>query len=212
MYLIPRQWGGQGLLGLVVKYDSIEDGENQGLRILELLPNSPASVAGLIAYKDYIIGSKDVIVRDLDDLGELLSSSIGKNLSLTVYNTDKESSREVSIIPNRDWGGEGLLGCGIGTGILHRIPMSRKSLVPQAPDTADESDEQPQHPDSPKARQEPEKEPVPSLLVTNNPVSPFEPSSSPFVEVLPIGKNVESDSKPSLGNPGSEADVSKLFD
>lgn len=212
MYLIPRQWGGQGLLGLVVKYDSIEDGENQGLRILELLPNSPASVAGLIAYKDYIIGSKDVIVRDLDDLGELLSSSIGKNLSLTVYNTDKESSREVSIIPNKDWGGEGLLGCGIGSGILHRIPMSRKSLVPQVSETSDQPDEQPQNPDSPKASHEPEKEPVPSLLATNYPVSPFEPSSSPFVEVLPIRQNVESDSKPSLVNPGSEADVSKLFD
>lgn len=212
MYLIPRQWGGQGLLGLVVKYDSIEDGENQGLRILELLPNSPASVAGLIAYKDYIIGSKDVIVRDLDDLGELLSSSIGKNLSLTVYNTDEESSREVSIIPNKDWGGEGLLGCGIGTGILHRIPMSRKSLVPQVSEPSDQLDEQPPQPDSPKASQEPEKEPVPSLLATNNPVSPLEPSSSPFVEVLPIRQNVESDSKPSLVNPGTEADVSKLFD
>lgn len=33
--------------------------------------------------------------------------------------------REVVLVPNRQWGGEGLLGAGIGTGILHRIPKLR---------------------------------------------------------------------------------------
>ena len=31
--------------------------------------------------------------------------------------------REVSITPNGAWGGEGSLGCGIGYGYLHRIPI-----------------------------------------------------------------------------------------
>lgn len=30
--------------------------------------------------------------------------------------------REVVLVPNRKWGGEGLLGSGIGYGLLHRIP------------------------------------------------------------------------------------------
>lgn len=33
--------------------------------------------------------------------------------------------REVVLVPNRQWGGEGLLGCGIGYGLLHRIPKLR---------------------------------------------------------------------------------------
>lgn len=31
-------------------------------------------------------------------------------------------TREAILVPNRSWGGEGLLGCGVGYGLLHRIP------------------------------------------------------------------------------------------
>ena len=30
--------------------------------------------------------------------------------------------REVILYPTRQWGGDGLIGCGIGYGLLHRIP------------------------------------------------------------------------------------------
>lgn len=30
---------------------------------------------------------------------------------------------QVALIPNTDWGGEGCIGCGIGYGYLHRIPV-----------------------------------------------------------------------------------------
>lgn len=36
---------------------------------------------------------------------------------------DDDKCREVVIIPNTKWGGEGSLGCGIGFGYLHRIPI-----------------------------------------------------------------------------------------
>lgn len=84
------------------------------------------------------------------DLFSLIETHEGKELKLYVYNTD--NCRDVVIIPNVEWGGEGRygidvlllihlaempigwpiahilsvlffsLGCGIGYGYLHRIP------------------------------------------------------------------------------------------
>lgn len=39
---------------------------------------------------------------------------------------DFSTLREVVLVPNRMWGGEGLLGCGVGFGLLHRIPKARE--------------------------------------------------------------------------------------
>lgn len=36
--------------------------------------------------------------------------------------------REVVLVPNRQWGGEGLLGCGVGYGLLHRIPKPQDQV------------------------------------------------------------------------------------
>ncbi|KAL7425038.1 hypothetical protein Q5752_000726 [Cryptotrichosporon argae] len=47
---------------------------------------------------------------------------IDKPLRLYVYSADLDNLREVVVIPNEKWGGSGLLGCGVGYGILHRIP------------------------------------------------------------------------------------------
>lgn len=47
-----------------------------------------------------------------------------------VYNIDDDMCREVTIKPNSKWGGEGSLGCGIGYGYLHRIPI--RELPPEA--------------------------------------------------------------------------------
>ena len=45
-------------------------------------------------------------------------------LKLYVYNIEVDSVREVTLTPNSSWGGEGCLGCNIGYGYLHRIPVS----------------------------------------------------------------------------------------
>lgn len=58
-----------------------------------------------------------------EDLFTLIESSENKQLKLYVYNCDIDSVREVLLTPNSAWGGEGSLGCGIGYGYLHRIPV-----------------------------------------------------------------------------------------
>lgn len=96
---------------------------------MEVHPNSPASLAGLKPFSDYIIGS-DSILHESEDLFNLIENHDGVNLKLYVYNFEEDSCREVTITPNSHWGGEGLVGCGIGYGYLHRIPVRGKPVVP----------------------------------------------------------------------------------
>lgn len=88
----------------------------------EVHPSSPAELAGLRSFNDYIIGA-DSILHESEDLYTLIEAHEARPLKLYVYNTDEDSCREVSITPNSSWGGEGSLGCGIGYGYLHRIPI-----------------------------------------------------------------------------------------
>ena len=55
-------------------------------------------------------------------LGELVEDHIGRPLRLYVYNNEYDVTRELTIHPSKDWGGEGALGCVLGYGALHRLP------------------------------------------------------------------------------------------
>ncbi|XP_058482851.1 Golgi reassembly-stacking protein 2-like [Solea solea] len=114
-------WGGQGLLGVSIRFCSFEGANENVWHVLEVEPNSPAALAGLRPHTDYIIGA-DTVMNESEDLFSLIESHDRKGLKLYVYNTDTDNCREVVITPNSSWGGEGSLGCGIGYGYLHRIP------------------------------------------------------------------------------------------
>lgn len=53
----------------------------------------------------------------------MIEAHESRTLKLYVYNINDDTCREVVITPNNHWGGEGSLGCGIGYGYLHRIPV-----------------------------------------------------------------------------------------
>ncbi|MGH0122100.1 UNVERIFIED_CONTAM: hypothetical protein FKN15_013019 [Acipenser sinensis] len=116
-----NMWGGQGLLGVSIRFCSFEGANENVWHVLEVEPNSPAALAGLRPHTDYIIGA-DTVMNESEDLFSLIDTHEGKGLKLYVYNTDTDNCREVVITPNTAWGGEGSLGCGIGYGYLHRIP------------------------------------------------------------------------------------------
>lgn len=115
-------WGGQGLLGVSVRFCSFEGSNENVWHVLEVHPSSPAELAGLRPFTDYIIGA-DSVLHESEDLFTLIEAHESRTLNLYVYNTEDDSCREVTIIPNHTWGGEGSLGCGIGYGYLHRIPI-----------------------------------------------------------------------------------------
>ncbi|XP_077364655.1 Golgi reassembly-stacking protein 1-like isoform X2 [Festucalex cinctus] len=116
-----NMWGGQGLLGASVRFCSFEGAAENVWHVLDVEANSPAASAGLTAHVDFIVGA-DQLLQSSDDFFSLIEANEGKQLKLLVYNTQSERCREVMVIPNGAWGGEGSLGCGIGYGYLHRIP------------------------------------------------------------------------------------------
>ncbi|XP_013113062.2 Golgi reassembly-stacking protein 2 [Stomoxys calcitrans] len=128
-------WGGQGLLGVSIRFCSFEGANEHVWHILEVYPDSPAQLAGLRAYSDYVIGA-DAIRHENDDLFTLIMTHEQQPLKMYVYNIDDDACREVTIKPNSNWGGEGALGCGIGYGYLHRIPLQAGSSAVAQPPTS----------------------------------------------------------------------------
>ncbi|XP_047386294.1 Golgi reassembly-stacking protein 1 isoform X1 [Sciurus carolinensis] len=121
-----NMWGGQGLLGASVRFCSFRRASEHVWHVLDVEPSSPAALAGLRPYTDYVVGS-DQILQESEDFFSLIESHEGKPLKLMVYNSESDSCREVTVTPNAAWGGEGSLGCGIGYGYLHRIPTQPSS-------------------------------------------------------------------------------------
>ncbi|KAG7488653.1 hypothetical protein MATL_G00037180 [Megalops atlanticus] len=121
-----NMWGGQGLLGASVRFCSFQGANENVWHVLDVDPHSPAALAGLQAYTDFIVGA-DQVLQDSEDFFSLIENHEGKPLKLLVYNTETDLCREVVVTPNGAWGGEGSLGCGIGYGYLHRIPTRQVS-------------------------------------------------------------------------------------
>jgi len=84
-----------------------------------------------------------------NDFYDLVEAHIDKPLRVYVYSYDFDNLREVVLVPNRQWGGEGLLGCVFGFGLIHRIPAQPSDRQPgtippelSEPEPADEYEEQ----------------------------------------------------------------------
>ncbi|KAF7555630.1 hypothetical protein G7046_g6496 [Stylonectria norvegica] len=108
-------------LGLSLQYSPLSVAANIW-HVLDVPANSPADLAGLLPYSDYILGSPEGALYGESGLGELVEDYIGRPLRLYVYNNEYNVTREVTIQPSRDWGGQGALGCVLGYGALHRLP------------------------------------------------------------------------------------------
>ncbi|KAK4879575.1 hypothetical protein RN001_007721 [Aquatica leii] len=129
VHIVPNEnWGGQGLLGVSIRFCSFEGANENVWHVLEVHPSSPAEIAGLRSFTDYIIGA-DSVLHENEDLFALIEAHEARSLKLYVYNSTDDYCREVTITPHRDWGGEGSLGCGIGYGYLHRIPIRSPTTI-----------------------------------------------------------------------------------
>lgn len=108
-------------LGLTLQWTSLAVVTNIW-HVLDVPANSPADLAGLLPYSDYILGSPEGVLHGESGLSEIVEDHIGRPLRLYVYNNEYDVTREVTLQPNRTWGGEGALGCVLGYGALHRLP------------------------------------------------------------------------------------------
>ncbi|KAG0355842.1 Golgi reassembly-stacking protein 2 [Gamsiella multidivaricata] len=120
--MIPtKNWGDRkgGLIGCSIRFCMFDAVNDVVWHILDVAHGSPAEKAGLCPHTDYVIGTPYGIMRGEGDLYDLVEDNIGEPLRLHVYNSETD---HIVIIPNEEWGGEGLLGCDVGYGYLHRLP------------------------------------------------------------------------------------------
>ncbi|XP_030884131.1 Golgi reassembly-stacking protein 1 isoform X4 [Leptonychotes weddellii] len=60
-----NMWGGQGLLGASVRFCSFRRASEHVWHVLDVEPSSPASLAGLCPYTDYVVGSDQILQEAL---------------------------------------------------------------------------------------------------------------------------------------------------
>ncbi|KAF7299144.1 Golgi reassembly stacking protein 2 [Mycena indigotica] len=136
------------LLGLSMRMCEPEVALDTVWHVLDVLEGSPAESAGLVPYGDYITGWSGGVLSSENDFYDLVEAHIDKPLQVYVYSHDFDALREVVLVPNRHWGGEGLLGCVFGYGLLHRIPpqpadrIAGASTPPELHEPDDEFEEQ----------------------------------------------------------------------
>ncbi|KAK1923556.1 GRASP55/65 PDZ-like domain-containing protein [Papiliotrema laurentii] len=127
-----RDWA-EGLkapsLGLSLRVCNPAHALESVYHVLDVLEGSPAEMAGLVPWGDFVLAWSGGPLHSENDFYQLVEAHVDKPLRLFVYNSDLDNLREVILYPTRQWGGEGLIGCGIGYGLLHRIP--RPSTPPQ---------------------------------------------------------------------------------
>ncbi|KAG7088233.1 hypothetical protein E1B28_012249 [Marasmius oreades] len=129
------------LLGLSMRMCEPEFALDNVWHVLDVLEGSPAESAGLVPYGDYITGWSGGTLSAENDFYDLVEAHVDKPLRVYVYSHDFDALREVVLVPNRHWGGAGLLGCVFGYGLLHRIPsQTGDRTVP--PELAEEDPEE----------------------------------------------------------------------
>lgn len=121
-------------LGLTLQWTSLNVVSNIW-HVLDVPANSPADLAGLLPYSDYILGSPEGVLHGESGLSEIVEDHIGRPLRLYVYNNEYDVTREVTLHPSREWGGLGALGCVLGYGALHRLPAPLSEPVDAPGDT-----------------------------------------------------------------------------
>lgn len=82
---------------------------------------------------DWIIGSPDIVVTTQEDMYNLLIHNQKRPVKLLVFNSDEDAVREVTVVPDFGWGGDGCVGFDVASGALHRIP--EESQINKPPQT-----------------------------------------------------------------------------
>jgi hypothetical protein len=152
----------------------------------------------LIAEEDFVIASPDILIRNEDEFYQLITQNTARNVKLIVFNAKTEELREIVIVPDFAWGGEGCLGCDVGSGMVHWVPSQAKAqaqifttqLSPSSPQMNQSSPQLPTQPEMPSSLQN-NNQPIeqvmpidPMTAFPSVPTIPTVPTSRPLIDNL----------------------------
>lgn len=127
-------WGGVGLLGCNVNWESVEKALESTWHIVDVKQNSPAFRADLMSNRDYILGMQVAhdsgaltLLSDPNDFHSRMDEwhglratrpNFGQTLVLLIFDAVDNSVKEVDV----DMRGESSLGADLANGYLHVVP------------------------------------------------------------------------------------------
>ncbi|CDW86888.1 golgi reassembly stacking protein [Stylonychia lemnae] len=125
---LHKDWGEHNsLLGATIRYESYVEAHNYILAVNDVYLGSAAHEAELQPFKDYILGTREIAFKNLDEFAKYIEVNKGQEIRLHIYNVDQEQVREVPLTP-KQWKGYGLLGCDVSFGLLNKIPLRKIDL------------------------------------------------------------------------------------
>jgi len=107
-------------LGISIAFSSIVEIEDNIKQILHVDPKGPGEKLGLKSNVDYIV-QMNKTGTSAGDQNKAARSS--KSFNLIVYNVNSRSYRKIFFKPDAEYKGLGMLGCEIGSGLNHQLPM-----------------------------------------------------------------------------------------
>ena len=103
---LHRNWGDhQSIFGGVIRLECYTDSHLHILAVKDVLLSSPAHQAELQPFRDFIVGTREIAFKGIDEFAKYVEVNAGREIRLWVYNIDQEVVREVALTPKGDWGG-----------------------------------------------------------------------------------------------------------
>jgi len=93
------------VLGATIRLEAFGEAHNNILAVKDVLLNGPAREAGFIPFQDFIIGTREIAFKNLEEFAKYVEVNRGQEIRLYMYNVETESVREVALAPNNAWGG-----------------------------------------------------------------------------------------------------------
>lgn len=128
--VIPsRDWpNSDSLLGILIRNEEIANALERTFKVLSVLPGSPAFLSGLIAEEDYILGLTFHKYKGIRDFKDILTQNTGKTHEICVFNQKSRDIKYITLQPNKDWGGEGIIGCEFGFGGMNQLKIGLENV------------------------------------------------------------------------------------
>mmetsp|Transcript_34590 Transcript_34590/g.33796 ORF Transcript_34590/g.33796 Transcript_34590/m.33796 type:complete len:93 (-) Transcript_34590:563-841(-) len=92
------------MLGTTIRYENFHEAHNKILKVNDVYLDSPSHDAELQPYKDFILGTREICFKSLDEFAKYIEINKETEIKLYVYSTEQEKVREVGLTP-RQWGG-----------------------------------------------------------------------------------------------------------
>ena len=121
----PRKASNNDFLGLTLREENYKSAHMKVIHIVNIFPNSPLSKAKFHSLFDYILGTDKETFANIESFTKFIKANNWKAIDLFVYNSKLGNVKTLTLIPDSNWGGSGLLGGEIGSGHIHSLPTRK---------------------------------------------------------------------------------------